>query len=408
MSEGMEIIYSDVEFARHRSLRKKNVVRISAWVTIIAILPWTLFALMQGMLFLAGMNTLQLTCAALALILCGRGRINAAAHLLLISLIAYITIGTIDIEGLGEGRVNYGHNWLLVIAMGMLMALYDARRSVTLAYLGVCGLIYAAIGLKWFELAPREPIPAALQTIYPEVTMLPIFIVVILLTGVFVADIRRAEQLLAMANNKLESLIENMLPQPIAERLRREGRSFADGIEECSVLFADIVNFTPLAASMPPDKLVDLLNRLFGRFDDLAESFGVEKIKTIGDAYMAASGLPNRRSDHAEILARFALAMRESVSEFPGLALRIGINSGPVVAGVIGKKRYIYDMWGDAVNMAERMESYGIPDSIQVTRSTHDLIADKFELVELGRLDVKGRRGVEAFQLVRERSLAPA
>lgn len=408
MSDGLEIVYSDVEFARHRSQRKKNVVCISAWITIIAIVPWSIFAMLKGMMFLVGLNVLQIAMGALALVLCQRGRVNPAAHILTISLIAYITIGIGDTEGFGNERVNYGHNWLLVIAMGMLMALYDARRSVTLAYLGICTLIYAAIGLKWFELAPREPIPQDLLAIYPEVTMLPIFIAVILITRVFITDIRRAEQLLALANNKLESLIENMLPQPIAERLRREGRSFADGIEECSVLFADIVDFTPLSARMPPQQLVDLLNRLFGRFDDLAESFGVEKIKTIGDAYMAAAGLPNRRSDHAEVLARFALAMRDSIGEFPGLSLRIGINSGPVVAGVIGKKRYIYDMWGDAVNMAERMESHGMPDSIQVTRSTHDLIADRFELIALGKLDVKGRGGVEAFHLVRERTYSPA
>lgn len=407
MLNEMDVIYSDVEFTRHRSRRKKSVVCAGAWISIAVLIPWIIFAVLKDQVFLVVVDFLAIASAAVTLILCRRGLVNRGSHILLITWIVYITIATIIIEGVVPGHANYEHYWLLVIVMGMLMALYDVQRWVSLAYLGICSLIYAAIELKWFEVAPTAPLPTWMLAVYPQFTMLPIFIVIMVITGVFVADIRRAEQLLGIANNKLETLIENMLPRSISERLRREGRSFADGIEECSILFADIVDFTPLSTSMSPEELVELLNRLFGHFDDLAEKFGVEKIKTIGDAYMAAVGVPDSRSDHAEILARFALAMRDSVKQFPGLSLRIGINSGPVVAGVIGKKRYIYDMWGDAVNIAERMESHGIPGSIQVTRSTYNLIVNKFELIERGKLNVKGRGGVEAFLLVGERLGVP-
>lgn len=408
MSDELEIIYSDVEFARYRARRKQIVVCIGAWITIAAILPWIVFALLKGLAFLLILDGLAVAGAVQTLILCRRGQMNIAPHLLLAVLIVYITTGTIVVEGVVNGQANYAHHWLLVIVMGMLMTLYDTDRRVSWAYLGICGLIYAAIELQWFESVPTAPLPLGMQAIYPQLTMLPIFIVVIMITWVFVADIRRAEQLLALANNKLETLIENMLPPVIAERLRHEGRSFADGVEECSVLFADIVGFTSLSARMSPEELVELLNRLFGCFDDLAEKFGVEKIKTIGDAYMVAAGLPNPKSDHAETLARFALAMLGALEAFPGLSLRIGINSGAVVAGVIGKKRFIYDMWGDTVNMAQRMESHGVPGSIQVTRSTYDLIVEKFSFVEQGRLNVKGRVGVEAFLLVGEKAGAAA
>lgn len=399
-----ELIYSDVEFEQHRSRRKNTVICVGAWIFSAALLPWIVLALLKGLVFLVILDLVGLASAALTLFLCQRGQVNVAAHVLLTTLIIYISIGTIAVEGLVDGHPNYVHHWLLVVAMGMLMALYDARHAISLAYLGACCLIYAAIELKWFVTGPIFPFPAWIFEIYPQLTNLPIFVAAMMMTLVFVADIRRAEQFLAFANHKLETLIENMLPPAISNRLRQEGRSFADGVEQCSVLFADIVNFTHLSANMSPQELVELLNRLFSHFDELAEMFGIEKIKTIGDAYMAAAGVPETRADHAERLARFALAMRDLIREYPGLSLRIGINSGPVVAGVIGKKRYIYDLWGDAVNIASRMESHGLPGSIQVSRSTYDLIADKFEFIERGQLDIKGRGKLEAFLLAGEKN----
>jgi class 3 adenylate cyclase len=206
---------------------------------------------------------------------------------------------------------------------------------------------------------------------------------------------------------KSEALLLNILPAEIAGRLKAGEGTIADSHEEVSVLFADVVGFTPLAEGMPPCDVVDLLNAVFSHFDALAEKHGVEKIKTVGDSYMAAAGVPRARPDHAVALARLALEMREFVDRFEffghRLQMRIGINSGPLVAGVIGQKRFAYDLWGDAVNTASRMESHGQPGVIQITRRTYELIGAGFVCERRGTIPVKGKGQVEVWFLVHER-----
>ncbi len=205
-----------------------------------------------------------------------------------------------------------------------------------------------------------------------------------------------------------ESLLLNILPKEIVAILRNEQRTVADHFEGASILFADVVDFTPLSATMTPDELVKLLNEVFSQFDLLVDKYGLEKIKTIGDCYMVAAGLPRPRDDHAAALTRMTLEMRDFVSrqDIQGhrLALRFGINSGPVVAGVIGRKKFIYDLWGEAVNTASRMESQGQANAIQITRATYELIKDEFICEPRGRLDVKGRGEIETWFVVGPRN----
>ena len=207
----------------------------------------------------------------------------------------------------------------------------------------------------------------------------------------------RAEQ------QRSEALIRNVLPASIADRLRSATGSIADHVDAASILFADVVDFTPFAQRLSPGEVVGTLDRLFSHFDTLVERHGLEKIKTIGDAYMAAAGVPEACADHAHRAASLALDMRDAVasSEFArGLQLRIGINSGPVTAGVIGTKRFLYDLWGDAVNTASRMESNGEPGEIQITRATFDLVQDDFVCRRRGTIEVKGKGEMEAYFLV--------
>jgi class 3 adenylate cyclase len=183
-----------------------------------------------------------------------------------------------------------------------------------------------------------------------------------------------------------ERLLLNVLPAPIAERLKTSVGPIADHAE-ATILFADIAGFTAMSAAMPAGELVEMLNGVFTDFDQLARELGVEKIKTIGDAYMAVAGLPEPAPDHVERIAELALAM-QSRSALP---IRIGIDTGEVVAGVIGESKFIYDLWGDAVTTASRMESHGLPGAIQVTERVRDRLADDYRLVERGEIDVKGR-----------------
>ncbi|MEW6495931.1 MAG: adenylate/guanylate cyclase domain-containing protein, partial [Cyanobacteriota bacterium] len=204
------------------------------------------------------------------------------------------------------------------------------------------------------------------------------------------------DRLLAEERDKVEKLLLNILPQTIAERLKQEQSTIADNFAEVTIMFADIVDFTPLSARLSATEIVNLLNQIFSAFDQLAERHNLEKIKTIGDAYMVVGGLPTPRPDHAELVAEMALDMQQVIAKFSqeldeSFSIRIGINTGPVVAGVIGLKKFIYDLWGDAVNTASRMESHGLASCIQVSQTTYDLLRDKYLFEERGVINVKGK-----------------
>jgi adenylate cyclase len=232
--------------------------------------------------------------------------------------------------------------------------------------------------------------------------------IVFTLLAVFAGQRRAALAALRAEQAKAENLLLNILPRSIADRLKAETRTIADQFSSASILFADVVDFTPLAERLPPAEVVGLLDHLFSHFDVLAERYGLEKIKTIGDCYMVAAGVPSPRPDHARALALMALDMQAAMRspdeiDHLGLELRIGINSGPVVAGVIGRKRFLYDLWGDAVNTASRMESHGTSGRIQITRATKDLLEDEFICEPRGTIPLKGKGETEAWYLVGRR-----
>jgi adenylate cyclase len=215
---------------------------------------------------------------------------------------------------------------------------------------------------------------------------------------------QEVQQRLVIEQDKVEQLLLNMLPGPIVSQLKNNQNSIPEYFEEATILFADIVGFTSLSEQLEPLELVALLNRIFCRFDELAERFNLEKIKTIGDAYMVASGLPVRRQDHAEAIAEMALAMQQvmvdlQVEDGCPCSIRIGINSGTVVAGVIGTKKFIYDLWGDSVNIASRMESHGEPERIHVTEATYLRIKDRYELELRGLVSIKGKGMMRTYWL---------
>jgi len=204
------------------------------------------------------------------------------------------------------------------------------------------------------------------------------------------------ELALRLAQNKSDRLLLNILPAAVVENLKKGEGSAAERFESATVLFADIVDFTSLAARISPIDLVNFLNKIFSRFDELTEKHGLEKIKTIGDAYMVAGGLPVPMADHVGAIANMALDMQDAIAHFQTdtgepFQIRIGIHTGPVVAGVIGTKKFIYDLWGDTVNVASRMECQGLPGYIQVTSAIYEQLKDRYVFEERGAIAVKGK-----------------
>ena len=201
-----------------------------------------------------------------------------------------------------------------------------------------------------------------------------------------------------------DDLLHNILPAQIAQRLKAGDTLIADRYESASVLFADMFNFTPLSAAMAPEQVIQLLSDLFSKFDSFVDDLKLEKMKTVGDEYMVVSGVPEIRSDHAHAIADLALKIRDytAANQFDGqdVAFRIGINSGPLVAGVVGTRRFSYDLWGDVVNTASRMESEGLPGEIQITSTTYDLIKDDFVCELRGTVRVKGKGDMNTYLLI--------
>lgn len=283
--------------------------------------------------------------------------------------------------------------WAFTAPLGAL--LFVGARRATPWFLAFVGATIAC-GFLEPHLSPEGDIPASIVITFYVLNVLGVATTVFLLLRYFIGERERTLDALRLEQDRSERLLLNVLPAPVAQRLKQEPGVIADGFASVTVLFADIVGFTTFAGARSPEQVVAVLNELFSGFDALADRFGVEKIKTIGDAYMAVGGLPIPEEDHAASVADMALAMREVVDVFNAdtggeLAVRIGIATGPVTAGVIGNRKFSYDVWGDTVNMASRMESHGIAGSIQVTGAVREALRERYNFEERGRIDVKGK-----------------
>lgn len=274
--------------------------------------------------------------------------------------------------------------------------------------LAVFGTEIAVLALLDGRLSHANALPGWLATAFFALNIGALAAVAVALMALFVAQKDLATRLLAAERERSESLLLNVLPRSIAPRLKAGESPIADAYESATILFADIVGFTPLTRELPPDEMVSLLNEVFSRFDVLADRHGVEKIRTIGDNYMAVCGVPERRPDHAPAVARMALEMRRFLDELRArgearIDFRIGIESGPCVGGVIGLRKFVFDIWGDPVNTASRMESHGVAGRIHVGEAAYLLLRDGFELEPRGVIEVKGKGPMRTWFLAGER-----
>ena len=320
-----------------------------------------------------------------------------------VQLLAILVLPAISMIGLGgllpAGGVGL---WAILAPLGALV-FRGVRSGVRWFVAFLAAFLLSGLVGSLLDIPP--PVPEWFSTVMLGLNVSVGGTVVFTLLALFARQRRDALAALQAEHERAEGLLLNILPGSIAERLKASPTTIADQFTEASVLFADVVDFTPRSQNLAPAEVVGMLDRLFSHFDTLAERYDLEKIKTIGDAYMVAAGVPIPRPDHARALALLALDMNEAVAPGGavgdlGLQVRIGINSGPVVAGVIGRKRFLYDLWGDAVNTASRMESAGTPDRIQITAATRELLEDEFVCERRGAIAVKGKGEMETWYLV--------
>lgn len=282
--------------------------------------------------------------------------------------------------------------WSLLAPIGALV--FGAPRAVLwlLAFLA----LVATAGILDVSVRGTNALPEWLRTAFFVLNIAAISTLAVTLLAIFNRQRDQAMHLLAAEQERSEGLLLNILPKQIADRLKAGERRIADSHEHATVLFADLVGSTALALELTPDALIGVLSDVFSRIDELAQHHGVEKIRTIGDNWMGVSGVPRARPDHAQAAVRMALAVRDFVERYRtpdgrSLAVRIGLNSGPLVAGVIGKHKFVYDIWSDTVNTASRMESQGMAGRVQVSEATYALVKDEFVCEERGAIEVRGR-----------------
>jgi guanylate cyclase len=338
-------------------------------------------------------------------------RTRRADVLLRVQLFDILLAPTLSMIPLGGFLASGGVGlWGILAPLGALV-FGDVRSGVRwfVAFL----VVFLGSGIAGEALGSSDVLPAWFLSLMLALNVIVGGTIVFTLLALFAKQRQDALAALRSEQDRAESLLLNILPRSIADRLKAEPQTIADQFTAASVLFADVVDFTPHSEQLSPAEVVGVLDHLFSHFDALAERHGLEKIKTIGDCYMVAAGVPTPRPDHARALALMALDMLDAMCAGAamgelGLELRVGINSGPVVAGVIGRKRFLYDLWGDAVNTASRMESHGTPGRIQITRATYELLEDEFECEPRGTVTIKGKGEMETWYLVGPRRPAAA
>lgn len=405
-------VYTDVAFANNQEIRVRKILMIALWAITIQSLGWSIALhfinnrLNSGgvMNFVSG-GVMNFAIAALGFfVLKVKAELNIRplTHIVWWMAFAYIWLAMVLVEGVSQPHQAVMNLWFIALVLAGLLVLIREGQLIVRGYAALAFASFLLAEFAIFKFAGVFANDADAKLLGGGVNRVALFVTVTLLTKAWLTEVLDAEGKLVVANNMLEELLENMLPKTVSERLRREGKTFADGVTECSVLFVDIVGFTKLSADMQADDLVRMLDDIFSKFDDLTSNAGLEKIKTIGDSYMVAAGIPVPREDHASALVQLAFSLHDVIKGF-NLHLRCGINSGYVVAGVIGKKRFVYDLWGDTVNVASRMESQGVVDEIQVTQSTASLIEEDFQLIPRGAIPIKGKGELPVFLVSREK-----
>ncbi len=352
-----------------------------------------------GVTELVYFNALSIAVFVAVLVLVVRERTRLALTLAIVEIAAH--------QALAVHLVGWDANFqYYLLGVGPLpLLLPDTPRWIRVGIPIALFALFAYLLLAYLGAPPPYAIDPTWLAIIQLTNILGAFFLVWGFTYFYQHGTELAERALSEATQRSEDLLHNILPPSIVERLRRGPGVVADAFDEASILFADLVGFTPLAAKCTPEELVRLLDEIVVAFEELVEERGLEKVKTIGDAYMVASGVPNRRRDHAEAIADLALAMRARFAEIAErsaspLAMRIGIHSGPVVAGVIGKSKFAYDLWGDTVNTAARMESHGEPGRVHVSEETVRALGDGWAVEERGTVEVKGKGAMRTYWLL--------
>ena len=380
--------------------RRARILTIAAWLAVMVSSSFVFVQVVTGA-WIWQITSINITAAMIFAFVPWLQRFGELVAPLTFIGAAYVTISAT----IWDVGTDSGAQFFLLVAVCLVVLLLGIEHIVLAATLAA---IAAGLVIALEFLVPHDTglQPAWAQSMGFVVTAVSACVMIVVTVWFALRDTARAESVMEAQYERSEALLANMLPASIADRLKDPERNvIADAYDEASVLFADIVGFTERASTTAPCDLVQFLDRLYGAFDALVDKHGLEKIKVSGDSYMVVSGVPRPRPDHVQALADFAIEMADVAAELKdphGLTvpLRVGMACGPVVAGVVGARRFFYDVWGDAVNVASRMESTDSVGQIQVPDDMYERLKDEFVLHERGRIEVKGKGIMRTWYLV--------
>jgi adenylate cyclase len=385
--------------------RKYYSMLIANFMAFVLHFVWIFVFAMLGFTLLSRINIVSVVVFLFCIVaLRVRGMILTAV---LVGMTEVLIHQGIAIYFLGWG---YGFQYYLLVIVAFAFMMNFQPTAIPVGMFLVC--LFSFLGFYYQVQYWRDPqidLGATVQETFLMANVTSAFTILAIMSYVYSEAARTAEFKLELERQKSEKLLLNILPAPIAQRLKEDNCIIADHFESTTVMFSDIVGFTAMSEKVAPAELVEYLNRMFSAFDDLAEKYRLEKIKTIGDAYMVAGGFPEKRECHAKDVAAMALEMLEVVQRFNigadrPVSIRIGIHTGPAVAGVIGIKKFAYDVWGDTVNTASRMEASGMPGRIQLSEQAAESLGDDFVIEERGMVELKGKCSMKTSWLVGRRA----
>ena len=389
-------LFNDRSYVQERDRRTRVTIYTGGITLLLMALLWVILSYRISNLELFIYNSFFMGLSLLGLYLTFNGNMKAGVTTILI--VAYCYIGSaLLLEGILPERQNINAYYFIAVLMISQFFGHYLSRGFIIFYSLLCIISLAAVQTNAIEIQSVMSLPNVSQIeIFTAVTV-PITVVTIVLifSLLLINEVQIAEKAYINANKTFNMILENMLPKEVAERLQKEGRTFAEGFTECTIIFAKVM-FPPDKAKKVQDIDFNTLESVFEDFEEATDKLGLEKIKTIGSSFMVVSGVPMLRNDHAEAAVELAWKFREIAREYD-LNIRIGINSGPVVAGIIGKTRFVYDLWGDTVNVASRMESHGKAGTIHISDDTRKLLSPRFKLEERGSVIIKGKGKMMTF-----------
>lgn len=395
---GTQLLFSPIN-SLGRAGRIRQFLNTSVQLLVVLATIWGLFAYLEGHHALLIADAVLLFISAVSYLLLRAKKLLISIHWLLLSMLVWVAAVAYFISGSGVHHNGAVHYWLIVYIVGIHFVLFGAAQILQTSYVATAILIFIVVEYDLVSLDPKYGFPNHDTLFSHGLTLGLVLIAVSILMRRYIFDLGQAETRARIATIRSNELLNSVLPPSVVQKVQKDGYSYTESAENCTILFADIVGFTPLSERLKATELVALLNQIFSRFDQLTIKHGVEKIKTIGDGYLAACGIPKADPDHALRVIELARDMQLVMQEFDDLSIRIGINSGAVTAGIIGQTRIAFDLWGRTVNIASRMESHGVDGRIQLTASTYELIKHRYRCSEERVVDVKGKGEMRVYLL---------